>query len=209
MFSSSEYRILTPWLPTDLVGKLKLNLLRRSRSCPQEPLAEVQTSIGTDVFCKHWWNKESNISSLTVSDANVSLFPCWCLLKKAAMLSFSSRVWMTVKMFWKLKRARTWSFGNVQCLTFAPHTIPLRNRKNHLIILLNSHENHPGSKMNYYPYSHLLSSVLKLQKFFKVSRVPLLLSSFTATLIFYSTELGKQFSTSQKEPWHLWERTSN
>lgn len=30
MFSSSEYRILTPWFPTDSVGRLKLNLLKKA-----------------------------------------------------------------------------------------------------------------------------------------------------------------------------------
>lgn len=121
-------------------------------------------------------------------------------------------------MFSQPNHAGSWSFGNVQCLSFAPHTIPLRNRKDHLIILLNSHENHPGSKMNYSPFSHLLCSVLKLLKcpasiasrnFSKLSGVPLLLSGFMPTPIFCYTELEKQFSASQKAPWHLRERTSS
>lgn len=121
-------------------------------------------------------------------------------------------------MFWQPTRAGAQYFGNVQCLSFAPHTIPLRNRKDHLIILLNSHENHPGSKMNHPPFSHRLCSVLKLLKcpasvasrsFSKLSQVPFLLFGFMPTLIFCYTGLEKQFSASQKEPWHLQDRTSN
>lgn len=57
-------------------------------------------------------------------------------------------------MFGKPKHARMGSFGNVPCLTFIPHTISLRKRENHLIIPLNSHENHPGSERNHSPCSH-------------------------------------------------------
>lgn len=125
---------------------------------------------------------------------------------------------MTVKNFWKPKHASTWSFGNVQCRTLALHTIPLRNRKDHLIVPLNSHENHPGSKMNHSPCSHPLCSVLKLLKcpastasksFSKLSWVPSLLSGFTPTLFFCYVKLEKQFSTSLQDPWRLSEGTSN
>lgn len=67
---------------------------------------------------------------------------------------FLSRIWTTLKMFGKPKHARMGSFGNVPCLTFIPYTISLRNRENHLIIPLNSHENHPGSERNHSPCSH-------------------------------------------------------
>lgn len=159
MFSSSEYRILTPQLPTDYFGKLKLNLFNWSRSCPQEPLAEIQAAIGTNVFCIHWLNKESSMNLRATLQV---LFLLWCLSRKSVILS---KVWMTVKNFWKPKHASTWSFGNVQCRTLAPHTIPRRNRKDHLIVPLNSQENHPGSKMNHFPCSHPLCC-------FKITQVP-------------------------------------
>lgn len=180
MFSSSEYRILTPLLPADLFGKLKLSLFNRSRSCPQEPLAEIQASIGTEVSCVHWWNKGSSVNLGATSQCQVSISiyssldayqgSQWCC-------PFLSRLWKTVKLFWKLKHGRTGSFGNVQCLTFIPHTIPLRKRKDHLIIPPNSHENQPGSKMNHSPCSHLPCSVSNVssKKFFKAFLSPLAL----------------------------------